>query len=119
MSEVAVAQFDPAASLTCGLVELISSKEVSDADLRWCALFTLDAIGSIIGGSADASARPLLEWARSEPVTTGRRAFVYGGLSTVLELDAMHRESAVHAGTVVVPAVLALLVRTSSTAGAR
>jgi 2-methylcitrate dehydratase PrpD len=33
---------------------------------------------------------------------------VYGGLSTVLELDAMHRESAVHAGTVVVPAVLAL-----------
>ena len=108
MSGAAVAQFDPAASLTCGLVDLISRKEVSDADLHWCALFTLDAIGSIIGGSADASARPLLEWARSEPVTTGRRAFVYGGLSTVLELDAMHRESAVHAGTVVVPAVLAL-----------
>lgn len=108
MSEAAEGKFDPAASLTSGLVDLITRKSVSDADLHRCALFTLDAIGSIVGGSGDASARPLLEWARSEPITTGRRAFVYGGLSTVLELDAMHRESAVHAGTVVVPTVLAL-----------
>ena len=108
MSDAMAGAFEPSASLTSGLVDLVSRRQVSDADLQWCALFTLDALASIVGGSTDASARPLLDWARAEPLAPARLAFVYGGLSTVLELDAMHRESAVHAGTVVVPAVLAL-----------
>jgi len=101
--------FDREASLTSGLVELVCRKPVAESDLRWTALFTLDAVANIIGGSVDPSSQPLLEWGRAESLNTGRIAFVYGGLSTVLELDAMHRESAVHAGTVVVPAVLAIL----------
>lgn len=102
--------FDAGASFTSGLVDLACNKQVDDSDLRWTALFALDAISSIVGGAGDESSQPLLEWAGSEPTNTARTAFVYGGLSTVLELDAMHRASAVHAGTVVVPAVLAAAI---------
>jgi 2-methylcitrate dehydratase PrpD len=100
--------FDRGASLTSGLVGLIQGRTVSEDDLQWTAAFALDALASIIGGAADPNAASLLQWVRAEPVNTGRRAFLYGGLSTVLELDAMHRGSAVHAGTVVVPAVFAM-----------
>lgn len=99
--------YDCEASLTAGLVGLIQARTVSEDDLRWTAVVALDAVASIIGGAADPNARSLLQWSRAEPLNTGRTAFVYGGLSTVLELDAMHRESAVHAGTMVVPAVFA------------
>ena len=108
MSDAGDEQFDPKRSLTSGLVDLILRKAVDERDLRWTALFALDAIANIVGGSVDPSARPLISWIRSEPASAGRMAFLYGGLSTVLELDAMHRASAVHAGTVVVPAVLAM-----------
>lgn len=108
MSDTGDGQFDPKRSLTSGLVDLVLRKAVDERDLRWTALFTLDAIANIVGGSADPSAQPLISWVRSEPGSAARMAFLYGGLSTVLELDAMHRASAVHAGTVVVPAVLAM-----------
>ena len=54
------------------------------------------------------AAHAVLTWARAEPLTTARRAFVYGALSNILEMDAMHRASATHPGTVVLPAALAL-----------
>ncbi len=108
MSSESAGLFNRNDSLTSGLVELVSAKPIAEADLRWTAPFTLDAIANIVGGGADPRAQPLLNWARAEPINTARIAFVYGGLATVLELDAMHRESAVHAGTVVVPAVLAI-----------
>jgi 2-methylcitrate dehydratase PrpD len=101
-------RFDPSASLTSGLVALIRAKRVTDADLRLASWFALDAIANIIGGMASADIRPLLQWAASEPLNTGRRALLLGGAATVLEMDAMHRESAVHAGTMVVPALLAM-----------
>ncbi|HEX4326450.1 MAG TPA: MmgE/PrpD family protein [Burkholderiales bacterium] len=100
--------FDPTASLTSGLVELIDARIVSDAELRGAAMFALDAISNIIGGLGSPDMQAMLDWARSEPVNPGRKALVLGAASAVLEMDAMHRESSVHAGTNVVPAVLAM-----------
>lgn len=94
--------------LTAALADLVSRRPVAEADLRGAALFTLDAVANIVGGARAKEARPAFAWGCAEPLTIGRRAFLYGVGATVLEMDAMHRQSSVHAGTVVVPAVLAL-----------
>jgi 2-methylcitrate dehydratase PrpD len=107
MSHPALA-IDPGASLTAGLAALIRAKPVTDADLRNASLFALDAIANIIGGLASPDLEAVLRWSGAEPVNTGRKAFVLGAAAAVLEMDAMHRESSVHAGTMVVPALMAL-----------
>jgi 2-methylcitrate dehydratase PrpD len=108
MSHVAPTAFNASASLTSSLVDLIKSKPISDKDFHGAAMFALDAIANIAGGTCSEDTGAVFAWARSEPLSTGRKAFVLGACASVLELDAMHRESAVHAGTVVVPALLAI-----------
>lgn len=78
------------------------------ADYQAAAWFSLDAIACICGALREEAAGPVLRWAAAEPLTTARRAFVLGALSNILEMDAMHRASATHPGTVVVPAALAV-----------
>ncbi|MBS0224405.1 MAG: MmgE/PrpD family protein [Proteobacteria bacterium] len=94
-------------SLTAALDRHVRTKPVSAGDLQGTALFTLDAIAGIVGGRF-AGAGPLLAAWAGTSTDTGRRAFLLGAYSNILEMDAMHRESAVHAGTVVVPAALAV-----------
>jgi 2-methylcitrate dehydratase PrpD len=108
MNDSPASDFDPTVSLSAGLIELIHAKPVTDTDLRQTAQFALDAIANILGGATDPHSQAVTDWVRDEPVTTARRAFVLGAYSTVLEMDAMHRKSAVHAGTTVVPTVLAM-----------
>ena len=103
----ALSTFDPDASLTSGLVELIHEKVVTPADLHGAAMFALDAIANIIGGLASDDLGAVRAWMGEEPVNSARKSFVLGAAAAVLEMDAMHRESSVHAGTMVVPAAMA------------
>lgn len=108
----------PPVSLAAALLDAVARIPVSAADRQAAAWFTLDAIACVLGAQRDEAAHAVLAWARSEPLTTARRAFVYGALSNILEMDAMHRASATHPGTVVVPAVLALAATRPVSGGA-
>ena len=95
-------------TLTQGLIKLIREKPIATADLEKTALFTLDAIANMIAGRNTEPGRKLLEWGAGRMGDTGRRAFVMGGLTHILEVDDVHRASVVHTGAVTVPAVFAL-----------
>ena len=95
-------------SLTQGLIHLIREKAVTATDIEKTALFTLDAIANMIAGRNSEPGRKLLAWGRGRMGDTGRRAFVMGGLTHILEVDDVHRASVVHTGAVTVPAVFAL-----------
>ena len=94
--------------LATALLNTVAQMPVSESDRKAAAWFTLDAIACVLGAQHEEAAHAVLAWARAEPLTTARRAFVYGALSNILEMDAMHRASATHPGTVVIPAALAL-----------
>ena len=95
-------------TLTQSLITLIREKSIVPADLHKTALFTLDAIANTLAGRNSEPGRILLEWGRGRMGDTGRRAFVMGGLTHILEVDDVHRASVVHTGAVTVPAVFAL-----------
>ena len=95
-------------TLTQGLIKLIREKPIATADLEKTALFTLDAIANMIAGRNTEPGRKLLEWGAGRMGDTGRRAFVMGGLTHILEVDDVHRASVVHTGAVTVPGVFAL-----------
>jgi 2-methylcitrate dehydratase PrpD len=95
-------------SLTQNLISLIRAKPVGAVDLRKTALFTLDAVANTIAGRNSDPGRKLLEWSSNRLGDAGRRAFLMGGLTHILEVDDVHRASVVHTGAVTVPAVLAL-----------
>ena len=100
----------PSIPLAGALLAAVAAMPISASDRQAAAWFSLDAIACILGAQLEEAAHAVLAWARSEAVTPARRAFVYGALSNILEMDAMHRASSTHPGTVVVPAVLALAV---------
>jgi 2-methylcitrate dehydratase PrpD len=95
-------------TLTESLIPLIRQKPVVEQDLRRAAIFTLDALANAIAGRKTPAGRKLLEWGAAQGADAGRKAFVVGGLTHILETDDLHRESVTHPGCVVVPAVLAL-----------
>jgi len=99
-------------SLTQGLVQLIRAKPVTQADYDAAALFTLDAVANILAGRNSGPGKVLLDWwqarASNEAPEPARLAFLMGALCHILETDDLHRESVVHPGCVVVPAVWAL-----------
>ena len=103
---------DAPESLTQGLVRLIHTKPVTQADYDVAALFTLDAVANILAGRNSAPGKVLLDWwqarASNETPEPSRLAFLMGALCHILETDDLHRESVVHPGCVVVPAVWAL-----------
>ncbi len=94
-------------TLTQQLISLIRTKEVSDSDMHRAAIFTLDAIANAMAGRNTEPGRKLLEWGRQQGRDAGRRAFVIGGLTHILETDDLHRMSVTHPGCVVVAAVVA------------
>jgi len=98
------------------LAALIRAKGISDRDYRNAALFTLDAVANAIAGFNTRQGKILTGWGRdfnaragNEPMDPGRRACLLGGLTHILEVDDLHRDSVVHPGCVVVPAVWALV----------
>lgn len=109
---VAAAHHDNGPSITEGLVRLIRSKPVTQADYDAAALFTLDAVANILGGRNSEPGKVLLNWwqarASNEAPEPSRLAFLMGALCHILETDDLHRASVVHPGCVVVPAAWAL-----------
>jgi 2-methylcitrate dehydratase PrpD len=101
-------------SLSGQLFDLVASKCVSREDLEAAALFALDAVASAVAGTRTPQGEILLRWggkigARGGDAVrdAGRRAFLLGGLTHILEVDDLHRDSVVHPGCVTVPAVWA------------
>ncbi len=95
-------------SLTRQLVGLIREKRASEADLGAASLFVLDTLACAIGGRNAPPARMLAAIAPVEHGDTARRAFLLGGLSHILEMDDLHRDSVTHPGCVVIPAAWAV-----------
>jgi 2-methylcitrate dehydratase PrpD len=98
----------PPASLSGQLMEVLARRPVSERDLEMTALFTLDAVAGIVGAQHHLKAQPITRWLAAEGGGISRMAMRLGALSNILEMDSMHRASAIHAGTVVVPAALAV-----------
>jgi 2-methylcitrate dehydratase PrpD len=97
-----------AQTLLSRLLDEISRRPVTDTDLEKTALFVVDALGGILGAVPDKRATPILSWAAHEPNSPSTEAFIFGALSTVLEMDAMHNGAGIHPGTVIVPAALSV-----------
>ncbi|MBL0936838.1 MAG: MmgE/PrpD family protein [Rhizobiaceae bacterium] len=95
-------------TLTRELVRLIRSKPVTDADLERAAGFVVDTLGSALAAKDTVPARAIATLSSWSTPDAGRRAFYFGGLAHILELDDLHRTSVTHPGTVVVPAAAAL-----------
>lgn len=95
-------------TLTQGLIGLIRKKPVNHSDLEQTALFTLDAVANAIAGRNSEPGRRLFAWSKGRSGDAGRRAFLMGGLTHILEVDDIHRASVVHTGCVTVPAAFAL-----------
>lgn len=103
-------------SLTRSLVSLIRSKPVTEADISATALFVLDAIANTCAGQNSEPGRALLAWSSADGIgntqrETGKRAFLLGALTHILETDDLHRGSVVHPGCVVVPPAWVLAVK--------
>lgn len=95
-------------SLTRELIRLVRDKTVSDDDLEQASLFVLDTIACALGALDTAPARMLKAVAPPERGDTARRAFYFGGLAHILEMDDLHRDSVTHPGCVVIPAAWAV-----------
>ena len=95
-------------TLTQRLIRLIRARPVRRDDLEKTALFALDAVANALAGRNSEPGRKLLDWGRTRQHDAGRRAFVMGGLTHILEVDDIHRASVVHTGCVTVPAAFAL-----------
>ncbi len=94
------------------LTELITAKPIAPPDLEHAALLTLDAIANALAGRGSEPGAILLRWAKATlPSDAGRRAFLQGTLTHILETDDLHRASVVHPGCVVVPAAWAVAAR--------
>jgi 2-methylcitrate dehydratase PrpD len=91
-------------TLSSDLTRLIRSKPVGDDDLGAAAAFVLDTLANALAARHSLQGRILLDWYRAQGGDAGRRAFLFGALVHVLEMDDLHRESVTHPGCVVIPA---------------
>lgn len=112
-------------NLTSELLELCSV-EVSHADHNRACWHLLDWIGNAAAGTKNPAGILAIDYAESSrtehrgqcSVIGGGQAgaemaaFVHGMLGNVLEMDDLHRASILHAGNVIIPAVLAAVEET-------
>lgn len=96
------------------MVDRIDRIDVGEEDLTAAGVLIGDALACIFGAQASPAAAPLLRWGRHREGSAQSLALVLAGLSSVLEMDAMHVPSSVHLGAVVVPAALAAAVSAGS-----
>jgi 2-methylcitrate dehydratase PrpD len=95
-------------TLTRELVRLIRGKKITDADLDRAAGFVVDTLACALAARDTVPAKAISTLSSWSTPDAGRRAFYFGGLAHILELDDLHRTSVTHPGTVVVPAAAAL-----------
>lgn len=95
-------------SLSRDLVRLIRSKKIVEADLHRAMLFVLDTTACALGARDSAPARMLEQVAPPAHSDMARRAFFFGGIAHILEIDDLHRTSVTHPGCVVIPAAWAV-----------
>lgn len=98
-------------SLTASLSEMILGKPISDHNLRAASWFVLDTLANAIAGAMSEGGRIVLAFAKDEPSSPRRSAFVMGALCHSLEMDDLHRASVVHPACAVIPAALAIARR--------
>jgi 2-methylcitrate dehydratase PrpD len=91
-------------SLTRSLTQLIETKPTRDDDFAAAAFFVLDAVANGVAARHTPQGTMLREWYGRSGRDAGRRAFLFGALVHVLEMDDLHRESVTHPGCVVIPA---------------
>jgi 2-methylcitrate dehydratase PrpD len=103
-------------SLTRSLTRLIATKPVADDDLAAAAAFTLDTLANALAARHSPQGQILRDWYGRRPSDTGRRAFLFGALAHILEMDDLHRESVTHPGCAVIPAAWAVAVQQGSSA---
>ncbi|MEZ5582812.1 MAG: MmgE/PrpD family protein [Candidatus Competibacteraceae bacterium] len=96
---------------------MINAKPVTQTDLEQAALFTLDAVANALAGRRSPAGELLLAWQKTlgDNPDAGRRAFLLGALTHILEVDDLHRASVVHSGCVVVPAAWTVAEREGAT----
>lgn len=95
-------------SLARSLVRLVRAKPATEADLAAASHFVLDTLACALGALKTEPARMLNAVAPPAAGDTARRAFYFGGLAHILEMDDLHRDSVTHPGSVVIPAAWAL-----------
>jgi 2-methylcitrate dehydratase PrpD len=98
-------------SLSSDLTSLIHAKPVAADDLHTAAAFVLDTLACAFAARQSPQGTILRGWYGSERRDAGRRAFLFGALAHVLEIDDLHRESVTHPGCVVVPAAWSIAAR--------
>lgn len=105
-------------TLSENMLATIEARPITPDDLRIASLFVLDALAATIGARTSPAAVAVIDHVAAEPVATSKWAFLLGALSNILEMDAMHRASSTHPGTVVVPAAAAVAMGAGSMEGA-
>ena len=98
-------------SLTRQLIDLIENKSIDNEDIELASWYLLDAIANIAAGLNTDQGRILRRWFLEEIPDTSRKVFFMGALMHILEMDDLHRRSVVHPGCVVIPAVIAIGMR--------
>ena len=101
-------------SLTRRLARLIETKPAAENDFAAAAAFVLDTLVNALAARHSPQGQILRDWYARRPSDTGRRAFLFGALTHILEMDDLHRESVTHPGCVVVPAAWAVAVQQGS-----
>ena len=101
-------------SLTSQLAELIQRKLINQSDLDVAALFLLDAIANAVAGRSTAAGKIILDWVKDRQNDEGRVAFALGALTHIVEMDDLHRTSVTHPGCVIIPAVMAITLKSNS-----
>jgi 2-methylcitrate dehydratase PrpD len=101
-------------TLTEALIAHIRLKPVTDEDLAAAAGFVLDTLAGAIASRDTAPARAIAAFASYNTPDPGRRAFHFGGLAHILELDDLHRGSVTHPASVVIPPAAALAEETGA-----
>lgn len=92
--------------LTLQLSRLLSGP-VAEFDVSRAGLHLLDWTGCAIAGRSEPAGRILLQQMDQTP---GGRAFAWGGLGNILEMDDVDKRALLHPGPSIVPAVLALAI---------
>ena len=98
-------------SLTGQLIDLIENKSIDNEDIEVASWYLLDAIANIAAGLNTDQGRILRRWFLEEIPDTSRKVLFMGALMHILEMDDLHRRSVVHPGCVVIPAVIAIGMR--------
>jgi 2-methylcitrate dehydratase PrpD len=89
----------------CVALSALLRRPVAEADRLRAARHVLDWIGCAVAGANEPAGRILTQWRSEVPAD---RAFRWGGLGNILEMDDVDKRALLHPGPVNVPAVLAV-----------